>query len=654
MPVDRDALAALHQRLTEQLAALTTGDEWLAFLKASRQFHRYSPHNQMLLLMQGAHGHVASYSTWQRIPAEGGGTCQVRKGERGLVVLAPMTLVRARTDPLTGDETNERALKGFKPVKVFHQGQLVDPPDLATPPLPRLLRGENRHHHVWAAVESRLEERGFSVDKVSRSPVETWNGRTDFSDRSVVVSDHLEPPAALKTLLHEWAHVVLSHDVRQAGRPALREVEAESAAYLVCATIGVDSAEYSVPYLASWAGGDGQLLQDTAQMALAAAATMVSELEQELSVDLTPEMTPDGRRSGRSSQRQASAQPTPLRDTTSTRLEPLPGLGDAPSDEIVTALAALMTEAERTELLDALADIDRRLDVAIERLADAGLDTDRITRLLVDRGVSIEQLGPALIRDSVEHHPDRPGLRPDVIGLATTAAQHSAQPANVGRPASRPAAGVPDHHELLGPDDRVVVDRLIASGSLVEAGRALAGAGLDVDQVRTVLNTFDLEPEHVSATLQATTYNPATGRHEPLWPATSAPDAPSEPSPRASDVGLPHHVIQRVGATGDSIRMAHLAEAYGLSPAESVGVWAEAGLAPNLIAKATTVLCGGNVQAAVQALESEWSGEHVDWTSLTTADTTDQTQVGASTADAILREWEHTSRTIGAASAEMA
>src|SRR5215216_3658302 len=218
MPADRDALAELHQRLADQLAELITGDDWLAFLRASRQFHRYSPHNQMLLLLQGAQGHVASYRTWQRIPAQGGGTCQVRKGEHGLVVLAPMTIAPTDTDPATGEETAGRPFLRFKPVKVFHQGQLVAPPAIVTPPLPGLLRGDNRHQHVWAAVQSRIEERGFTVDTVTRSPVETWNGRTHFADRTVEVSDHREPPAALKTLLHEWAHMVLAHDDRLASR----------------------------------------------------------------------------------------------------------------------------------------------------------------------------------------------------------------------------------------------------------------------------------------------------------------------------------------------------------------------------------------------------------------------------------------------------
>src|SRR6266545_3823539 len=213
MPVDPAALEELHRRLGEQLATLTTGDQWLDFLKSSRRFHRYSPQNQMLLVMQGAVGHVASYRTWQRIPARDGRPCQVRSGEKGLVVLAPMTVTRREIDEATGEEiTVAGAVRGFKPVKVFHQAQLVSPPDLAEPPLPKLLTGANRHQHVWAAVQSHLEDLGYHVELVTRSPVETWNGRTDFTASHVAVADQLPPPARLKTLIHEWAHIALRHD----------------------------------------------------------------------------------------------------------------------------------------------------------------------------------------------------------------------------------------------------------------------------------------------------------------------------------------------------------------------------------------------------------------------------------------------------------
>lgn len=640
MPVDRDALAELHQRLADQLVELTSGDEWLAFLAASRQFHRYSPHNQMLLMLQGAEGHVASYRTWQRIPAEGGGVCQVRKGERGLVVLAPMTIATTDTDPATGEEVAGRSFTRFKPVKVFHQGQLVVAPAIATPPLPRLLRGENRHQHVWAAVQSRIEERGFSVDKVSRAPFETWNGRTDFTERTVVVSDHLEPPAALKTLLHEWAHIELGHHARLAGRADLREVEAESVAYLLCGAIGVDSAEYSVPYLASWSGGDAQLLQDTAQSALAAAATMIGELERELSIDLTPDIITASKR--HDPERVDAEQDPRMRHPSQVDQPsvdpPEAPLAEQPASDVHRALAALMTEDERRQLLDALGDLDNKLATALELFADAGLEAPRTARVLTDRGVDAARLVPAMIRDEIDHHPDRPHVPVEEIERISADIRATVRPLHpvLTEAPAPPAVERTAASALLGDGDRMLVDRLVHGGHLSEVARVLADAGLDIDQAQGVLREFAVDERSIAATIAMPHYNPVTGRSEPLWSGDTSMAGDASQIAATSPERPPSDVVRRIAETGTAIRLVQLNDAYGLDIGESINLWADAGLAPDVVVAATVAAHHGDVAAAVGALDARWDRETVDWADVAAA----STAAGVSTADAILREWE--------------
>ncbi|MBA3288597.1 MAG: hypothetical protein H0U21_11320, partial [Acidimicrobiia bacterium] len=247
MPADPAYLTELIDRLGARLEALTTGDEWLSWLSTARSFHRYSPANQVLLALQGADGHVASYRTWQRLTDVDGNPCQVARGEKGLSILAPLTVTRRDIDEATGDEiVVGQALRGFKVVKVFHQGQLVAPPAIPAPVMPKLLTGDDRHQHVWAVVVAHLEGLGYDVSLVTRPPFEEWNGRTNFRHSSVDVADHLEPPQRLKTLMHEWAHIALEHDLRPGLPPSAREIEAESVAYLWCSAVGVDSADYTV------------------------------------------------------------------------------------------------------------------------------------------------------------------------------------------------------------------------------------------------------------------------------------------------------------------------------------------------------------------------------------------------------------------------
>ena len=59
---------------------------------------------------------------------------------------------------------------------------------------------------------------------------------------------------------------------------ARTEVEAESVAYLVCATLGIDSDDYSFPYLARWSQGDIELIRATAARAISCARRIHTDL----------------------------------------------------------------------------------------------------------------------------------------------------------------------------------------------------------------------------------------------------------------------------------------------------------------------------------------------------------------------------------------
>lgn len=281
-------LDALHQELTDKVGQLATSDEWLAALQTARQFHRYSAKNQLWLAMQGATGVVASYRTWQKIPATDGGVCQVAKGQKGLSVLAPITMVARETDPDTGQETvTGRGVRGFKVVKVFAENQLVAPPSIPEPALPQKLSGPNAHQHLWSAIRNLLEDEGWAVTLEPRS-ADPWNGRTTFTARTVVVKDDLAAPQQLKTLIHEWAHIHLDHEHRSVPRD-VKEIEAESVAYLTGATVGLDTTGYSIPYVTGWAGGDAELVRSTAEQVLTTTQILLDHLEHELGLDLAPD-----------------------------------------------------------------------------------------------------------------------------------------------------------------------------------------------------------------------------------------------------------------------------------------------------------------------------------------------------------------------------
>jgi hypothetical protein len=408
---DPTVLETLHCELCDKLTEFTSSDEWLGWLQGAARLHRFSAHNRLLLQLQGADGrHCASYRRWQHIPDVNGNPCQVRKDARGLTILAPLTVTRREVDDTTGEEVAAVGIRGFRPVTVFHEGQLVAAPAQLDPPRPALLTGADRWQHVWSAVIGHLDDDGYTVALHTAGPGETWNGRTQFADGEIEVMDHLDPPQRIKTLLHEWAHVALGHaDAHQGRSREIREIEAESVAYLVCTTLGLDSSRYSIPYLAGWSGGDGELAVATAERVLVTTAELVETLEARLEVDLTADLHTVTAGNHPSSTGTVGAAAGPVTfddrddrvDQAPAGLHPLLGRLDPP---------------DRPELLAAAASIDEpdAVTVAVGLCADAGLDAVTTAATLCGLGAD-----RAMVRRAMEQmvRDDEGRLRPLFDGI---------------------------------------------------------------------------------------------------------------------------------------------------------------------------------------------------------------------------------------------
>ena len=95
--------------------------------------------------------------------------------------------------------------------------------------------------------------------KVSEAPLETLNGAKGYFQPStneiVIGGDEPDNALKLKTLYHEYAHSQL-HGLKSAfkDRPrAYQETQAEAVAYVAMQNIGVDTSNYSLGYVATWA-----------------------------------------------------------------------------------------------------------------------------------------------------------------------------------------------------------------------------------------------------------------------------------------------------------------------------------------------------------------------------------------------------------------
>jgi len=170
---------------------------------------------------------VAGFRTWQSLGR------QVRKGERGIAILAPCTYRpkaadRAETAGPAAPAGQELAtvsgggvapqgvggkqVRGFRVVHVFalHQTEGAPLPDVA----PILLVGQ-APAGLWDALEGQVLGHGYTVH---RGDTGRANGWTDPTSRTVRVRDDVDEAQAVKTLAHDLL-TALSR-VGERGRPA--------------------------------------------------------------------------------------------------------------------------------------------------------------------------------------------------------------------------------------------------------------------------------------------------------------------------------------------------------------------------------------------------------------------------------------------------
>ncbi|WP_186816405.1 ImmA/IrrE family metallo-endopeptidase [Cellulomonas aerilata] len=141
-----------------------------------------------------------------------------------------------------------------RPAYVWDVTQTEGDP-LPEPPAPQLLRGA-APHGLWEGLAAQVVERGYALRQApDAAAIGGVNGLTSYLDATVTVRTDMDDAAQVKTLAHELAHVMLHGLANEeaAGHRGVSEVEAESVALMVNAAHGLDTSQYTVPYVSTWA-----------------------------------------------------------------------------------------------------------------------------------------------------------------------------------------------------------------------------------------------------------------------------------------------------------------------------------------------------------------------------------------------------------------
>ena len=226
------------KRLSDALAA-GRSETLTDYLTAMARFYDYSWFNVMMIFTQRPSAtRVAGFNTWKKVGR------WVKRGEKGIVILAPL---------LKRDENGEKDLYGFKAVRVYDIGQT----DGRKLPLFDSVHGDpGRFTQSLATLAS---DQGIEVEYV-----DSLNGANGVSTGGKVqVSNDLPDGERFAVLAHELAHEFLHRGERKASK-AIKELEAEAVAFVVCSVLGLDTYSRSRDYIGLY-GGSAEALADSLQ-----------------------------------------------------------------------------------------------------------------------------------------------------------------------------------------------------------------------------------------------------------------------------------------------------------------------------------------------------------------------------------------------------
>lgn len=256
----RERVKALTDKLEAGVREVFESERYTAYLKAMSKFHQYSFGNVLLILMQCPEASmVAGYTTWKK---QFGRT--VKKGEHGIQIIAPVQrskLVKQdRIDPDTqqpiigpdGVPEQEPVFiiyQSFRVAYVFDVSQ-TEGKELPSYGVDELIGDVPNFDAMFSAIEA------LSPVPVEYRPTAAAKGCYNHLERKIYINEGMSQVQTLKTLIHETAHALLHARPEAADKDRhTKEVEAESIAYVVCQHFGIDTSEYSFPYVTGWSRG---------------------------------------------------------------------------------------------------------------------------------------------------------------------------------------------------------------------------------------------------------------------------------------------------------------------------------------------------------------------------------------------------------------
>lgn len=269
----KDRIKEITAGIEQGIMELFQSDRYRNYLSTMSRFHKYSLNNVMLIHSQKPDATlVAGFQKWKRQFQR-----HVKKGEKGIQILAPtpykIKVEKEKLDPDTElplrdaegkpiMEEKEVTIPMFKVVNVFDVSQTDGKP---LPQLSMNLTGDVAQYEVFLEALRRTSPVPIEIKPI----FEDMDGYLNLDTQRITLREGMSQVQTICAGVHEISHAKLHNydhmaETADDGETLLapeekdkntEEVEAESISYAVCKYFGIETADNSFGYIATWSQG---------------------------------------------------------------------------------------------------------------------------------------------------------------------------------------------------------------------------------------------------------------------------------------------------------------------------------------------------------------------------------------------------------------
>ena len=270
---NKERIKEITAGIEKGIMELFESDRYRNYLTTMSRFHKYSLNTVMLIHAQRPDATlVAGFSKWKNSFGR-----HVKKGEKGIQILAPtpykIKVDKEKLDPDTKlpmlddegkpiTEEKEVTIPMFKVVSVFDVAQTEGKP---LPQISFSLTGDVAQYEVFMEALRRTSQVPITIEPMEPG----MDGYFHLEKQAIFLREGMSQVQTVCAAIHEMAHSRLHNyekmtELADDGETILvpgekdrntEEVEAESISYAVCQYFGIETADNSFGYIASWSQG---------------------------------------------------------------------------------------------------------------------------------------------------------------------------------------------------------------------------------------------------------------------------------------------------------------------------------------------------------------------------------------------------------------